>query len=254
MEAIATLISKLFERMGIFWTLVICSVVVLLFYLGKGTFMLFVEWARQNFKHGESKMDKEGLLKHPVFLKFHYLTSQRFKQLQCQCPLRRKIFCDLMTIRINSYNRILREFIENERMEEMSEAEFKFALCEATLLIFESWQKEAEEKQIPKPVIDALVCSVDDIRKSLVSIIQSSAGSYGIYRSNFAKMYAVLDVVNGFEELSLIHLEAEMDDMNGEISESQYKGIQCLHCRHCVSKKHVPEKDQCFDGNDKLKE
>ena len=190
------------------------------------------------------KFNKNGLLRHPIFSKFKYLEQQRLKFLKCQCPLRRNIFSDLMIIRVKSMEFILRDFVTNSDVGAYSESDCQFKLMSIVYDIFLKWEEEAKKAGIPDAVMNKFLDCVQDIRDGLIAYIHTSSNSYSNFNNNYAKVYALLDIISGFEELLIIRLEMEIDSMNGEISNSEYKGLKCEHCVHCQST-HDKSEQKC---------
>lgn len=188
------------------------------------------------------KFNKKGLLRHPLFMKFQYLRNQRLKFLKCQCPLRKYIFNDLMNIRLNSMEWTLKNLINDEDIEKYQESEFQLKLSGTMYDMFLRWEDDAAKKGIPKIVVSKFVAAVSDIRDGIISYIQNSTNSYSNFKNNYAKIYAILDIISGFEELIIIRLESELDSMNGEISECEYNGVKCKHCQVCQSVKNSRSK------------
>ena len=181
------------------------------------------------------KFNRNGVLRHPLFFKLKYLEQQRLKFLKCQCPLRKKIFRDLMIIRVKCMDFVLKDFVNNNDIGKYSESECKFKLSSIIYDIFLRWEEESKRAEIPEVVINRLLECIQDIRDGIIAYINTSSNSYSNFNNNYAKVYALLDIISGFEELLIIRLEMKIDSMNGEISNCEYKGIKCEHCIHCQS-------------------
>lgn len=180
---------------------------------------------------------KIDILNHPIFAKYRFLINQRLKYINCHCALRKKIFCDLMIIRIESYNKIVKEFAQRQDINELSIVEFQYEMKALTFETLSEWKEKAEVHGIPKIVIERFIESTEDIRESFFIFVQSVANSTYSYTDNISRTSAVFDMLSAFEEALLIKLEESLDDMNGEISGSTYNGIVCQNCPTCQSKK-----------------
>jgi len=132
---------------------------------------------------------------------------------------------------------VLREFIFNRDLTKMPPSDFQYRLNNLMCEIFAEWEAKALAEEIPQVVVEKFVLEVQDIRSALLSFIQSLNTSYFSYENNRLKFKALLDMLCGFEELVAIRFETSLDQMNGEISQSVYKGLKCLDCVHCQSVK-----------------
>ena len=182
------------------------------------------------------RLRKADITRHPIFSKYRFLINQRLKYLRCHCVLRKRIFCDLMMVRISVSDRIIREFVEHEKLNRLSMAEFQYAANEFLFRIFTEWEENAYRQGIPPIVVARFLESTRDIRRSLVAFVQSVSNSSYSYEDNYSRLSAILDMLSGLEEAILMKLEESLDTMNGEISGTSYKGIQCMNCETCQSR------------------
>lgn len=182
------------------------------------------------------RMRKVNLIHHPIFSKYRLLINQRIKYLRCRCPLRKKLFTDLMLIRIEAYDSILKEFIRREELNELSVVEFQYATNELLLRIFAEWETNAKVQEIPPAVTSRFGEATGDIRNLLVFFVSSVSNSSYSYEDNRSRVSAIFDMLCGLEEAIMMKLEESLDEMNGEISETTYKGLKCLNCDVCQSR------------------
>lgn len=184
------------------------------------------------------KLKKISIAKHPIFTKYHFLMNQRIKHLRCHCPLRKKIFTDLMLARIEAYNSNLKEFVKREDINNLSIIEFQYTMNELLLKIFTEWETNVHQQEIPAVIIGKFLKAIEDTRRLIVALTESISSSSYSYENNLFRLSAIFDVFNGLEEAIIAQLEESLDQMNGEISNTEYKGVTCMHCIHCQSK-HV---------------
>lgn len=195
------------------------------------------KYLQDSLLHGKIfNMRKIDITKHPIFTKYRFLINQRLKYINCHCVLRKKIFCDLMTIRIEVYNKIVKEFSLRDDINQISIVEFQYAMRELMLQTLSVWKEKAKVEGIPQVVIDRFIESTEEIRESFFLFVQSVSNSTYSYTDNISRTSAVFDMLSAFEEALLIKLEESLDKMNGEISGSTYKGIVCQNCPTCQSK------------------
>ena len=179
---------------------------------------------------------KIDITHHPIFAKYHFLINQRLKYINCHCVLRKKIFCDLMIIRIEVYNKIVKDFAQRSDINQISIIEFQYAMRELMFQTLSEWKEKAKLEGIPQVVIDRFIESTEEIRDSFFLFVQSVSNSTYSYADNISRTSAVFDMLSAFEEALLIKLEESLDNLNGEISGSTYKGIVCQNCPTCQSK------------------
>ena len=188
------------EHLG--WTITICLIVLLMVIsiFAKSLSGILGKYIQDSVLQKKLFRRKLIISKHPLFSKYRLLVNQRIKFLRCECPLRKKIFTDLMIIRIETYDKILKDFIKRDDINRLSVMEFQFTINELILKIFNEWEARAKEHGIPSVVI------------------------------------AHFDNLCGLEEAMIVKLEMSLDSMNGEISNSKYQGIKCQKCEICQSK------------------
>lgn len=193
----------------------------------------YVKWG---FQKKLIKIDKASLLNHALFKKYHFFITQRLKHLHCLCILRKKIFADLLTIRLKTFDEKIREFLETEDLGKMSPSDFQFKTSELLYTIYSTWEESAAKQEIPAVVIDTFRQNMEPIRQTMDSFINTAPSSYYTYESSYARLNALFDMMCGFEELVLMELEQTLDNMNGEISGCTYRGFSCQHCEVCQSR------------------
>lgn len=252
MESIIKLLMFLKDDIGWIKSILVASGVLGLALFYKQILKLIWDYVNSFLQSEIMKFNSSGLKKHPLFSKLEFLREKRIKFLKCQCPLRRKIFGDLMVIRIKAMEFILSDFVKQD-LSQYSDADFQFKLSSMIYDIFLKWEEDAKKEGIPSIIVTRFIDVVQDIRDGIVSYIQTSSNSYSNFKNNYVKMYSLLDIISGFEELLMIRIELELDDMNGEISSCEYKGNKCQHCSHCQSKK-VQASSSGTDGKKKEKE
>ena len=224
------------EHLG--WTITICLIVLLMVIsiFAKSLSGILGKYIQDSVLQKKLFRRKLIISKHPLFSKYRLLVNQRIKFLRCECPLRKKIFTDLMIIRIETYDKILKEFIKRDDINRLSVMEFQFTINELILKIFNEWEARAKEHGIPSVVIAHFAKETGDIRNLLIMFLQHIAGSTYTYEDNISRVSAVFDNLCGLEEAMIVKLEMSLDSMNGEISNSKYQGIKCQKCEICQSK------------------
>lgn len=223
------------------WT--ITAIVILGFFVvslfSKGLSEAFVTYL-QNLIHTRhmKQLKPVELAHHPIFTKYHFLVNQRLKFINCSCILRKKIFAGLMTIRIEVYDKLLKEYVtKKDEINAMSLVEYQFEVKEFLLKALSEWQEKAQRDGIPQVVIDRFIESTNDIRKAFFIFVESVSNSVYSYSDNLARTSAIFDMLSAFEESLLVKLEQSLDKMDGEISRSTYKGVTCQHCSECPFEK-----------------
>ncbi len=179
------------------------------------------------------KLRRIDIMHHPIFAKYHFLINQRLKYINCRCVLRRKIFSGLMTIRLEVYDRLLREHVQRNDVNSLSITEFQYETKEFLYRALSEWQEKAQHDGVPQVVIDRFIESTNDIRRSFFLFVESVSNSTYSYVDNVSRTSAIFDMLSAFEEALLVKLEKSLDNMDGEISRSSYKGVVCQRCPAC---------------------
>lgn len=222
------------------WTItsLVLVIVFVISIFAKGIAGALGKHLQDSLLHGKIfNMRKIDITHHPIFAKYRFLINQRLKYINCHCVLRKKIFCDLMTIRIEVYNKIVKEFSQRDDINQISIVEFQYAMRELMFQTLSEWKERAQVEGIPQVVINRFIEATEEIRESFFLFVQSVSNSTYSYTDNISRTSAVFDMLSAFEEALLIKLEESLDDMNGEISGSTYKGIVCQNCSTCQSKR-----------------
>lgn len=217
----------------------VAAIIIIVTVFAKGIVSALGKHLQESILHkGVFSLRKINIENHPIFSKYRYLLNQRLKHIVCRCPLRKKIFIDLMLIRVETYDRMIKEFVKRKDLNQLSVTEFLYATNELVLSIISEWEDTARNKGIPEVVIRKFDEQTNDTRNALKQFMQAVANSTYSYQDNISRMSAILDMLSGYEEAILIKLEESMALLNGEISESSYKGLTCLNCVNCQSKSH----------------
>lgn len=231
------LIDLLQKYLGWTITILVLFVIFIVSIFAKGIAGALGKYLQDSLLHGKIfSIRKIDITRHPIFAKYHFLINQRLKYINCHCVLRKKIFCDLMIIRIEVYNKIVKEFAQRDDINQISIIEFQYAMRELMFQTLSVWKEKAKLEGIPQVVIDRFIESTEEIRESFFLFVQSVSNSTYSYVDNISRTSAVFDMLSAFEEALLIKLEESLDDLNGEISGSTYKGIVCQNCPTCQSK------------------
>lgn len=247
MQEFLALVNSLAARHGMVYGTA-AAICVCLAWLGVRRFGSDLTAALRHFSHRKVLIvDKKHLLRHQVFLKLRDYAESRIQNLGCHCVLRKRIFGDLMLIRLNLYRKELENFIIGADFHKMP-AEFQADVISFLSGFFRDWERAAAEDGIPAVVLNRFVAAIAIERTSLLAVAHSFASDYITGDSNYAQMNRLLDVICGLEEVIIVRLETTLDSMNGEISSLNYKGIECAHCKDCQST-HRPEPPTTDDGD-----
>lgn len=235
METFLSLIDRLNARYGLGYALLISGGIGLAWLTLNRFGSTLAGWLRHWSRRKLIIVDKRHLLGHQLFCKLRYYADSRFLNLKCQCVLRKRLFGDLMAIRLKVECKMLEDFIIHCNFHVMP-AEFQSAVEGRISDFFRDWEREAADAGIPPVVLGRFIAAITPMRQSLMSYVgKSFVSDYITGDSNYAQMNRLLDVISGLEELIIVQLESTLDSMNGEISGLDYKGIVCTHCPQCQS-------------------
>ena len=230
-------ISFLQEQLGWAKTLIIIGFLVFLAFFAKSMASSMYETVKEHlFKKNPFKKRSIDLKNHPIFSKYNLIINQLAKNIRCHCPLRKKIFSDLLVIRLNVYNEELKALATRTDLKKLSSFEYQYEIHGLILKMYSSWEQPAREKGIPEIVIKRFQEAIIEINDTVLSTIQSIAGANYFFDDNESRTSIIFDILSSLEGVILAKLEEVLDDMNGEISSLTYQSQQCQHCTSCQSK------------------
>ena len=174
-----------------------------------------------------------NLKKHLCFVDLEHFLNYRLYRLNIQCPIRKQLYFDIMSVRITSLSNHLRQFIQTD-VNSMSPHELFYKMDE----VITDSIKDANDKLIsdgtPKFVIDAMDKKMEIAFEFYRNQLKTYCYNHYIYHDNTAKVWAMLDLIPVSTECYMNLLEDALAEFNGDIKALKYKGTKCIKCPVCV--------------------
>ena len=175
---------------------------------------------------------------HTIFDKYRCLL-ERLPNAKIRCPLRKRLFQKLLTIRVNTHKELLEEYIETNNLDELDHDAFKISI---NMLLSKSHNKLVEryrEAEIPLIVLDRFEDRIHDIKSFAEDMIYGICDSTRFFESNDERLSNILEILSTLEYNGIIIFEKTLDHLNGELSGLTFEGIKCNHCDVNCEYQHI---------------
>ena len=181
-----------------------------------------------------AKKDPKNLQKHQCFIQLDHFLTYTINRLNVQCPIREKLFKDIMSKHIHSIKEKLFEFIQTDVMS-LTPQELAYKMDEIILdSINHTNQQLIAEDHTPEFVLRAMDEKLAPVLQLHHNQIKLYCYNHYLYSNNVAKIWAILDLVPIAVEYYMNILEMSLSEFNGDIKRLNYKGVKCKKCVHCV--------------------
>lgn len=224
MEALGQLLVKIYSDYGLIITVVIVLLAVGLYDLlrcgGKYIKLVF------SLLRGKPAVK---LSNHVIFHKLDTLLKYRVTSMNIACPLRNKMFSDLLEARITAVRVTLADMARSE-VNGLSAADFRQAMAERLQAIAFMWSSKAVKDGIPLVAIERFKKENDKWAHVLDAVILDQCLVTTIYQTNSERLDTIFDMVGSFEIHCFSDVERVVAQLNGEISACIYKGLTCSNC------------------------
>ena len=238
MEALGNLILKIYSDLGLIPLLLLGLLVMCLYELLRcgSSYLKAVLLARAS--HIFPSRAKARLSKHVVFSKLDTLLNYRVKTMHISCPLRNKVFCDLLTIRISVVKEVLTDFAKAD-VDGLSAADFRQTVADRLQAMAFLWSTRALTEGIPAVVLDKFKDQNEKWSHVLDMVLLDQCLVTTTYQANTERLDTIFDMIGSFEIHCFYDVERTLGELNGEISSVSYKGIACNGCTpDCALRKH----------------
>lgn len=176
-----------------------------------------------------------------IFHKLDVMINFRVDRMRISCPLRYKIFSDIIKIKLNKKMQHFKS-IKDEEIIQMDNVQLKEFWENIILLTEKETLEEWVRAGIPAIAIVKYQNFCQDSAENIFSFIGDVCNSNRIYESNIEKSIAILDFIAGINDMSLISAEKAILQINGELNKTSYLGIKCevdckvIGCEHRSAK------------------
>jgi len=241
MEALGQLALKIYTDFGLVATCMIILLFVGLYHLTLCGTRALASWLKIKFSIGVKHVNLE---KHVVFSKLDTLINYRIANMHMQCPLRTKIFADLLTFRMTALRDILKDFVKTD-VDSLSAADFRQAMADRLQAMEFTWTAKALHEGMPAIALDKFKEYNDRWGGPVTNIILDQCLITTAYQTNTERLDSILDMIGSFEIHCFSDVEKAVASINGELSGVSYKGMVCQDCSDdCTLKAHKTKETQ----------
>jgi hypothetical protein len=204
--------------------------------LSKRTILLFSRKFRERTIRklkAKFEVNHNKLNNHLLFDKFDYLIHVRIPKMKINCPLRKKIFTEMLTFKMQSFENHFKSLIADPDLLKYDSQK----LCQEVIsAIGESeleWQKKSMEEKIPEVVISKLYEEINQIKEFSEKYVKNICYYKTCNSSNYEKMDIIMNHLWNMEEYIIGELEKVLDELNGTISNIKTEKFRCQKCDEC---------------------
>ena len=178
-------------------------------------------------------INKSKLSNHLLFDKFEYLIHVRIPKMKINCPLRKKIFTEMLIFKMQSFKNHFKALIADPELLKYDNQK----LCQEVITaIGESeleWQRKSMESKIPEVVIYKLYEEISQIKEFSEKYVRNICYYKTCNSSNWEKMDIIMNHLWNMEEYIIGELEKVLDELNGTISNIKTEKFKCQKCDEC---------------------
>lgn len=233
METIKWAFLELVSVFGYGFSIVLIIAFIVLLVLGNRFVKQFTKEI-VNFIHGKAQNDLQHGL---AFQKLDYL-QLLVQKVHTPCRLRKAIYIDIMGERVRVLKEDLLRFIKQD-LTKFSQPELQVEVLNLLDTVHLKFKTTCIQKGIPESVINKMDDTVFATRESYLSQIKLFCFSDYIYGNNIDRMRAFLDVICLALQVYMNTFEQILSSFNGAISEMNYHGVTCEHCKVCVHTEYM---------------
>jgi CheY-like chemotaxis protein len=235
-ELFITLLKSAYDKtgwVGLFMTGGAFSLVMIAYHLGKASIQPILD------KIFKKRNKTPPLSEHLIFKKYDFIRDTKLPQIKLKCPLRRKIFTRLISIRLQSHKKSATDFVNGGDYSGLTSEELKLVVREFVYGAKNTWMLAAHNANIPEIVLRKYSDRTADMKSIIHDAIDTICASTTIYPSNLHKLNGIFDLLMTLEEHLYVFLEQVLDTLNGELSKVEYEGFGCANCDDCTHKHKI---------------
>lgn len=190
-----------------------------------------------------TKTNPKKLQKHSCFIQIDHILNYKLYRLNVQCPIREKLFFDIMQMHIKSIKDKINDFIQTDIVS-LTPQELAYRIDELVMQSINESNMKLIQKGTPKFILKAMDDKISPILKMHHQQIKLYCYNHYLYKGNVSKMWAIMDLVPIAVEYYMNLLETSLSEFNGDIKKLNYNGVKCRKCAHCVHDDFITEQQQ----------
>lgn len=175
-------------------------------------------------------MRKRTFKTHLLFKRLDTLITYSVPNMNVPCPLRRRVFQDLLLIKYKAVYDVTSELVAQD-VNKMPAADFKELIAAALQREEVLIKARAAEAGIPGVVVEHFYMANADKDKLLRSVIIDYTTTTADDARNSDRLSAMLELLGSLLVFSFSSVEHVVNELNGEISSIDYKGVKCPACQ-----------------------
>lgn len=229
----------LINNYGLIGAILIIALILAIFYGLVVGFKYFTKFIFSKVEHHK----RIKLKNHPFFDDLDFLINHKLKNVKTSCVIRKQIYIDIMTIRLDSIKKIFYNLVQQD-ISGLSAKE----LYHKVLLALDDANTSAITGAVAKGVPIFVLNSMNEKRKMINKLYYNAIKGYCynnyIYANNNERMYAILEMVCVYVECYMNVLQENLAEFNGDIKHLVYKGVSCIDCPSCIHDQYLAELKQ----------
>lgn len=196
-----------------------------------------------NYLMEKCKNKKIKLKNHHFFIELDYLMNHKLKDVKTTCVIRKKLYVDIMKIRIDNLKKIFSNFVK-EDISGLAAKDLYYKVLSALDDANTAAITGAVSEGVPIFVLDSMNEKRKMINKLYYNAIKGYCYNNYIYSNNNQRMYAILQLIGIYVECYMNVLQENLAEFNGNVKSLNYKGVSCMDCSYCIHEKYLSELKQ----------
>jgi hypothetical protein len=162
---------------------------------------------------------------HDVFNYIDFWVHSKVPTIQFSTEYRTVVFRRYLSVYLRSYKKNLISFVNDGSYQQMDDAQLWKAFLNLINNIVYDYERESEDIQIPKIVIEKMKSKNNDTIVLTIDLIEGICGSQ-FYTSdkNYLKVYSILNILLSVLENTISNSENVCNSINGQLKGLTFEG------------------------------
>jgi hypothetical protein len=162
---------------------------------------------------------------HDVFNYIDFWVHSKVPTIQFSTEYRTAVFRRYLSVYLRSYKKNLISFVNDGSYQQMDDAQLWKAFLNLINNIVYDYERESEDIQIPKIVIEKMKSKNNDTIVLTIDLIEGICGSQ-FYTSdkNYLKVYSILNILLSVLENTISNSENVCNSINGQLKGLTFEG------------------------------
>jgi hypothetical protein len=162
---------------------------------------------------------------HDVFNYIDFWVHSKIPTFQFSTEYRTAVFRKYLSVYLRSYKKNLISFVNDGSYQQMDDAQLWKAFLNLINTIVYDYERESEDSQIPRVVIEKMKAKNNDTIVLTIDLIEGICGSQ-FYTSdkNYLKVYSILNILLSVLENTISNSENVCNSINGQLKGLTFEG------------------------------